>query len=106
MEDEKLPIDWPLDFDVPSLYANQFAVAGSDEVVHITFGEISPPIITERNIAQFRERDSILVKPKISVVVSQRGYQALVRLLVNSLEKEDLKQIAEHVRERLEEHRE
>jgi hypothetical protein len=109
MEYDGLPIDWPVDYDAPSFHADQFAVSRTGEVVYIIFGEVPPPIVTELNkekkLEALRERGYVPIKPRVSVVVSSHGYQALTNLLVKSFKRDELEKIAQYVQELLQENR-
>jgi hypothetical protein len=98
-ENITIPTFWPLEHDLPSLPANQFAVSRSEDFIYLVFGELRPLILkepSEEQVAQIREH-GVLIKPVASIAVTPGGYLKLTNLLVNILNTDELAGLAEHI---------
>jgi hypothetical protein len=98
-EEGAIPAFWPIERDLPSLPANNFAIAKAGDFVYLTFGEVRPLIFQnppEDQVKRLRE-EGVPIKLQASIVLANDGHRALTHLLVNALGSEDLKELAEHV---------
>lgn len=107
-EDTQIPVVWPLEIDLPSLPANNFAIGKAGDFVYVTFGELRPLIarnVSEEKAEQLRE-SGIAIKPLASVVLAADGHKVLTHLLVSALETDDLEELAVHIQKTLQERQE
>lgn len=80
-------VKWPLDDDLPFLYANHFALYETENEVIIVFGNFLPTGFPKRGreeIDQFIQNAEI--KPIAKIVVSQGGFKAFMGLLKSRME--------------------
>lgn len=86
--DFAINLKWPLEDDLPAIYANQFAVSvlGSETV--ITFGEFLPAGLHNRSRQEIEDylRDAT-VRPVAKIVISPAGLEAFYGLLKGFVEK-------------------
>jgi hypothetical protein len=100
-EEGSIPALWPIEPGLPSMPANNFAIAKAGDFVYLTFGEVRPLILqnfSEEQMKQLRE-EGVPIKLQASIVLANDGYNALTHLLVNALEPKDLEKLAEHIQE-------
>jgi hypothetical protein len=98
-EEGAIPALWPIEHDLPSVPANQFAIAKAGDFVYLAFGEVRPFILqnpSEERVKQLHE-EGVPIKVQASIVLANDGHRALTHLLANALGLEDLKELAEHV---------
>jgi hypothetical protein len=107
-EEGLIPAVWPIEDDLPSLPANQFAIAKAGDFVYLTFGEVRPFVLqnpSEEQVKRLREQ-GVPIKLQASIVLANDGHNALTRLLVNALELKDLEELAEHVQDLIQQRQE
>ncbi len=101
-----VPVVWPLKHDLPTLPANQFAFSRTTDGVYMTFGELRPLTITEDSAQKHREElmasGRIEIQPLAVVFVTEKGFEALLKLMVNALDRAELKTMAQHITRLLE----
>lgn len=90
-EGDKIPVSlkWPLEDDLPTVYANQFAISAPGPEYVIVFGEFLPTGFANRpkqEIEEFLRQAS--VKPVAKIVVSPEGLEAFYGLLKGYMEKQ------------------
>ena len=107
-EEGLIPAFWPIEHDLPSLPANNFAIARAGDFVYLTFGEVRPFIVqnpSEEQVKRLR-KEGVPIKLQASIVLANDGHKALTHLLVNALELEDLKELADHIQGLIQERQE
>lgn len=83
-ENQKLTTDlkWPIEDDLPSLYANHFSITDTGHEVILTFGDFLPTGFHRRSEEEIKSFiDQAEVRPIAKIVMSQNGYKALIGLL-------------------------
>lgn len=102
-----LPIVWPLQHELPTLPANHFAISKTEEGIYLTFGELRPLIITgersQKQLEHIREQGEVRINPLALIYVTENGFNAFLRLMVKSLETEELNELVAYIQEQLNE---
>jgi hypothetical protein len=88
-DEVSISLKWPLDDNLQTVYANQFAISGPGPEYVIVFGEFLPTGFADRPKKEIEEylRDAV-IKPVAKVVVSPEGLEAFYGLLKGYMEKQ------------------
>jgi hypothetical protein len=78
---------WPLEDDLPLVYANQFAIYETDHEVVLIFGNFMPTGFVFRSQKEIEDYlKTAEVKPLAKVVMSHGGWNALLGLLKTKMD--------------------
>ena len=79
-------IKWPLKDNLPFLYANHFAIFGTDNEMVIAFGNFLPTGLPNRDSDElFEFISSAEVTPVAKIVMSKAGYEALLNIMMENV---------------------
>ena len=81
-------LKWPLEDNLQTVYANQFAIAATGPEHILVFGEFLPSGFANRSKQEIEEYlRHATIKPVAKVVVSPEGLGAFYRLLKSYMER-------------------
>ncbi len=87
-EGVELKLKWPLDDNIQTVYANQFAISQFGPEIVITFGEFLPASFANRSKQEVEEYiKNASVKLVAKVVLSPEGLKAFAGLLTGYMGK-------------------
>jgi hypothetical protein len=82
----ELDLRWPLEDDIPYLYANHFAVIDTGHEVILAFGNFLPTGLHKRSDQEVENfLKSSEVNPVAKIVLSPSGFEAFLGLLRNKM---------------------
>jgi hypothetical protein len=89
VDQDLIPVNlkWPLESDLQTVYANQFAISATGPEFVLEFGEFLPTGFANRPREEVEGYlTNAMVKPVARIVVSKEGLEALHGLLGNYIE--------------------
>jgi hypothetical protein len=88
-EDKPIKIRWPIESDVPLVWANQFAFLNTGHEVVLSFGQFVPTLhnVTEEEIEEYVKNAT--VEPVARIVMTPDGLWALFGLLERNIKEAD-----------------
>ena len=77
----RIPLEWEEQEEPPILYANQVMVSHMGPEFFLTFGVVTPPMVTDQL------PDALRIQPQVRVVVAREAMPAVVKALQDSLQR-------------------
>jgi hypothetical protein len=75
----RIPLEWDEQDEIPILYANQVMVSHMGPEFFLTFGVVSPPMVTDQL------PDALHIRPQVRVAVAREAMPAMVKAMQDSL---------------------
>ena len=77
----RIPLEWDEQDEVPILYANQVMVSHMGPEFFLTFGVVTPPMVTDQL------PDALHIRPQVRIAVAREAMPAVVKALQDSLQR-------------------
>lgn len=82
----KIPLRWPENVNLPTIYANQLFISHVGPEFFLIFGEVTPPLWTEVSPKKVDALGSLEVKPVAKIAVSQEAMPAIAKVIQENVE--------------------
>lgn len=81
---------WPIESDMPFLYANNFSISRIDDLYFLEFGQLVPTGLAHRTEDEIKDHltKGTNVSPVAKIVTNEKGMRAFYNLLKGKLEAE------------------
>lgn len=78
----QVPLKWPLDKKLSSVYANQFSITKANAEYIIEFGEFLPTGFVNRSEEELKQYlEGAMIEPVARIIVSPKGLDAFSKML-------------------------
>lgn len=77
----KLPIRWPVDVDLPVIYANQLLISHAGPEYMLVFGVLEPPMLVNPTEAELEKIKEVVVRPVAKIAISLEAMPGIAKVI-------------------------